>query len=88
MCRALCHVQGAWYSLWDYARLDSNGTNITLDVPQGDIAVHLRGGSIIPLQVRPWAPMMQQQQQQQQQVRGAEPCAPMQQQQQVRGAQQ
>jgi alpha-glucosidase (family GH31 glycosyl hydrolase) len=51
----MCHVnpfmQGAWYSLWDYSRLDSNGTNITLTVPQGDIAVHLRGGSIIPLQV-------------------------------------
>jgi hypothetical protein len=41
---------GAWYSAWDFDRLDSTGQTISMDVPLGDIAVHLRGGAIVPMQ--------------------------------------
>jgi hypothetical protein len=41
---------GAWYSAWDHARLDSAGQQVAMDVPLGDIAVHLRGGAVLPLQ--------------------------------------
>lgn len=43
---------GRWYSAWDYQELDAgtSGRTIQLHVPLGDIAVHYRGGSIIPLQ--------------------------------------
>lgn len=41
---------GAWYSAWDHSRLDSNGQAVCMDVPLGDIAVHLRGGAIVPMQ--------------------------------------
>lgn len=41
---------GAWYSAWDYSRLDSTGQAVRMDVPLGDIAVHLRGGAIVPMQ--------------------------------------
>ena len=44
-------TKGAWYSLWDYTPLvTSNGASQTLEVPQGDIPVHVRGGAIIPMQ--------------------------------------
>jgi hypothetical protein len=41
---------GSWYSAWDFDRLDSDGKAIRMDVPLGDIAVHLRGGAIVPMQ--------------------------------------
>eukprot|EP00775_Hariotina_reticulata_P010104 gene10104-10260_t len=42
---------GAWYSAWDYSRIAAHqGQSVTLQVPLGDIAVHYRGGSIIPVQ--------------------------------------
>lgn len=41
---------GSWYSAWDYTRLDSTGQAVKMDVPLGDIAVHLRGGAVIPMQ--------------------------------------
>ena len=42
---------GSWYSAWDYKRLDMpTGAYTKLRVPPGDIAVHYRGGSIIPMQ--------------------------------------
>lgn len=41
---------GAWYSAWDHSRLDSTGQAVRMDVPLGDIAVHLRGGAIVPMQ--------------------------------------
>lgn len=42
---------GSWYSAWDYRRLDMpQGGPVKLRVPVGDIAIHYRGGSIIPMQ--------------------------------------
>lgn len=42
---------GSWYSAWDYTRMDMpQGGPVKLHVPVGDIAVHYRGGSIIPMQ--------------------------------------
>lgn len=42
---------GSWYSAWDYSRLDqAHGGPVRLHVPAGDVAVHYRGGSIIPMQ--------------------------------------
>jgi hypothetical protein len=42
---------GAWYSAWDYSRMDvPQGAPVKLRVPVGDIAVHYRGGSIVPMQ--------------------------------------
>lgn len=38
------------YDAWKYTRLDSSGQFIRHNVPMGDIAVHFRGGSIIPMQ--------------------------------------
>ncbi len=38
------------YNAWNYTRLDSSGQFIRHHVPMGDIAVHYRGGSIIPTQ--------------------------------------
>jgi alpha-glucosidase (family GH31 glycosyl hydrolase) len=49
---AAAAAQGAWYSLFDYSRLEGTGANQTLEVPQGQIPVHVRGGSIVPMQVR------------------------------------
>lgn len=43
-------TSGAWYSAWDYTRLDSKGESKRMDIPLGDIAVHLRGGAIVPMQ--------------------------------------
>lgn len=44
-------TQGSWYSAWDYSRMDMpQGGPVKLRVPAGDIAVHYRGGSIIPMQ--------------------------------------
>lgn len=45
-CAALC----CRYNAWNYTRLDSSGQFIRHQVPMGDIAVHYRGGSIIPMQ--------------------------------------
>lgn len=42
---------GAWYSAWDYSKtVMPVGGPVKLRVPVGDIAVHYRGGSIIPMQ--------------------------------------
>eukprot|EP00879_Flechtneria_rotunda_P023144 GHRR01024469.1.p1 GENE.GHRR01024469.1~~GHRR01024469.1.p1 ORF type:complete len:558 (+),score=128.89 GHRR01024469.1:1351-3024(+) len=42
---------GVWYSAWDYKPLAlQQGQTIDQYVPLGDIAVHYRGGTIIPLQ--------------------------------------
>ncbi|WIA40775.1 hypothetical protein OEZ86_004455 [Tetradesmus obliquus] len=44
---------GAWYSAWDYSRIlieGDVGQAVQMDVPLGDIAVHYRGGTIVPLQ--------------------------------------
>lgn len=42
---------GAWYSAWDYSRMDMpQGGPVKLHVPVGDIAIHYRGGTIIPMQ--------------------------------------
>jgi hypothetical protein len=38
------------YNAWNYTRLDSSGQFIRHTVPLGDVAVHYRGGSIIPMQ--------------------------------------
>jgi hypothetical protein len=38
------------YNAWNYTRLDSSGQYIRHTVPLGDVAVHYRGGSIIPMQ--------------------------------------
>jgi len=39
----------SWYSLWDFSHIAGPST-VTLDVPLTDIPVHVKGGSIIPLQ--------------------------------------
>ncbi|KAF6262828.1 glycosyl hydrolases family 31-domain-containing protein [Scenedesmus sp. NREL 46B-D3] len=44
---------GAWYSAWDYSPLvveGPAGQAVELEVPVGDIAVHYRGGTVVPLQ--------------------------------------
>lgn len=41
---------GSWYSAWDYDRLNSDGKAVRMEVPLGDVAVHLRGGAIVPMQ--------------------------------------
>jgi hypothetical protein len=44
---------GAWYSTWDYSPLvveGAAGQAVEMDVPLGEIAVHYRGGAIVPLQ--------------------------------------
>ena len=46
--------QGKWYSLWDdKSSVDASrgGISQTLEAPLGDIPVHMRGGSILPMQV-------------------------------------
>ena len=45
--------QGKWYSLWDdKSSVDASrgGTSQTLKAPLGDIPIHVRGGSILPMQ--------------------------------------
>lgn len=50
-CAVLCcAVPCCRYNAWNYNRLDSSGQFIRHTVPMGDIAVHYRGGSIIPMQ--------------------------------------
>eukprot|EP00775_Hariotina_reticulata_P010096 gene10096-10252_t len=42
---------GTWYSAWDYSSLNiPRGRSVALDVPLGDIAIHYRGGTILPMQ--------------------------------------
>ncbi|WIA20582.1 hypothetical protein OEZ85_004970 [Tetradesmus obliquus] len=42
---------GAWYNAWDNTRMTlSKGQAVELEVPLGDIAVHYRGGAVIPTQ--------------------------------------
>jgi hypothetical protein len=44
---------GAWYSAWDYSPLiieGSNGQAVEMEVPLGEIPVHYRGGTVVPLQ--------------------------------------
>lgn len=38
------------YNAWNSSRLDSTGQYIRHTVPLGDVAVHFRGGSVIPMQ--------------------------------------
>ena len=44
--------QGVWYSLWDdeVIRPGDGGETKTLPAPLGDVPVHARGGSIVPVQ--------------------------------------
>jgi hypothetical protein len=47
----LCYFGACRYNAWDLTRLDvSTGTSVSLDVPLGDLAVHFRGGAVIPMQ--------------------------------------
>ena len=43
---------GVWYSLWDDETIDAGdeGATKTLLAPLGDVPVHARGGSIVPMQ--------------------------------------
>ncbi|KAF8061064.1 alpha-glucosidase [Scenedesmus sp. PABB004] len=42
---------GNWYSAWDLKRLTvEQGRGVRLDVPYGDVPVHIRGGAIVPWQ--------------------------------------
>ena len=43
---------GVWYSLWDGTSVDAGdgGTTRTLPALLGDVPVHARGGSIVPVQ--------------------------------------
>ena len=44
--------QGVWYDAWDVAPpivAPSQGMRLTLHVPLGDVPVHVRGGSILPM---------------------------------------
>lgn len=40
------------YSAWDFSKIEVDGTNTRqkLDVPLGDVPVHIRGGTIVPMQ--------------------------------------
>lgn len=49
MCTAAL-VLSVRYNAWNYTRLDSSGQFIRHHIPLGDVAVHYRGGSIIPVQ--------------------------------------
>ena len=44
---------GTWYSLTGHPTVDASdkGETLELDVPLGKVAVHVLGGSIIPMQV-------------------------------------
>ena len=46
---------GTWYSLTDHPTVDApeKGETLELDVPLGKVAVHVLGGTIVPMQVRP-----------------------------------
>jgi len=44
------------YSVWDYSRLDiaaAGSKKRKLQVPMGEVALHLRGGTIVPMQQQP-----------------------------------
>ena len=43
---------GTWYSLWGDASVDAGneGVSKTLNAPLGDVPVHARGGSVLPMQ--------------------------------------
>lgn len=45
-----CCIHPCRYNAWNYTRLDSSGQFIRHNIPMGDVAVHYRGGSIIPTQ--------------------------------------
>jgi hypothetical protein len=40
---------GNWFSAWDF-RPVAGGSSVAMEVPLGDIAVHLRGGAVVPMQ--------------------------------------
>ena len=46
---------GTWYGLTGHPTVDApeTGQTLELDVPLGDVAVHVLGGSIVPMQARP-----------------------------------
>ena len=46
---------GTWYSLTGHPTVDApeRGETLELDVPLGDVAVHVLGGSIVPMQAGP-----------------------------------
>jgi hypothetical protein len=49
-CRHICCCR---YSAWDLKRLRvPSGRSVQLQAPVGDIPVHIRGGAIVPMQVR------------------------------------
>ena len=43
---------GDWHSLWDGTHVDAGNTgrSQTLHVPLGHVAVHVRGGCVVPMQ--------------------------------------
>ncbi|KAK9814514.1 hypothetical protein WJX72_007179 [[Myrmecia] bisecta] len=43
---------GLWYSVWDHRPVDARagGVNVTLAAPLGEVPVHVRAGSVVPLQ--------------------------------------
>uniref|UniRef100_A0A383VTZ3 Maltase n=1 Tax=Tetradesmus obliquus TaxID=3088 RepID=A0A383VTZ3_TETOB len=42
---------GTWYLAWDFSKVNvTAGKPVPLDVPVGDLAVHFRGGAVIPMQ--------------------------------------
>lgn len=49
----LLHSQRPRYSLWDFSRIDiapGAPKTRTLQVPMGDVPLHIRGGTIVPMQ--------------------------------------
>lgn len=43
---------GTWHSIWDNTSVDAGNTGCikTLHAPLGDVPVHVRGGSVVPMQ--------------------------------------
>lgn len=42
---------GKWYSAWDYSPISvAKGQDVALDLPLGEVGVHLRGGAVVPMQ--------------------------------------
>lgn len=42
--------KGTWYNIFDYSRIRSSGSHFVLDAPWDSINVHIRAGSIVPMQ--------------------------------------
>lgn len=41
--------EGTWYNIWNYEKVQGPGT-VTLPAPLGEIQVHLRAGTVLPVQ--------------------------------------